>query len=278
MESRRAKIIEGIFGMSLRFCSFASGSSGNCYLVKTDAAAMLVDAGISGIKILGCLERSRTEPSDVKALLVTHEHSDHISGVAGAMKKLPDLILHCTGETLYRMGVPAYENRSRQVLHNEKFSVGDIEVETFPLSHDAADPVGYLISSEGKSLAIITDTGVFSEDILSCVADADLMVIEANHDVEMLRNGRYPPLLKQRILSDQGHMSNVEAGEAIIRIMAMDRKPRCFLLGHLSRENNSPGLAKQTVAAMLSEMDYYSGRDLYLATIKRDKMSPIFEI
>jgi phosphoribosyl 1,2-cyclic phosphodiesterase len=264
--------------MILQFCSFSSGSSGNCYLIKAGETAVLVDAGISGSRILDGLARTHTEPASVKGLFITHEHSDHVSGVAGAMRKLPNLILHANEDTLANMRVSVDQRRIRQFLTGDSLHVGNIEVGTFSLNHDAADPVGYTFSAAGKMVAIVTDTGVFTDEILSRTADADVLVIEANHDLNMLKNGRYPHFLKQRILGDHGHLSNEAAGEAILRLMAMDRKPRCILLGHLSRDNNDPRLAEQTVAAILQEMDYYSGRDLYLKPILRDRLSRIFEI
>jgi phosphoribosyl 1,2-cyclic phosphodiesterase len=127
-------------------------------------------------------------------------------------------------------------------------------------------------------LSVVTDTGILPSEVISVIADSDMIILEANHDVAMLRSGRYPPYLKKRILSEYGHLSNEQAGEAILKIMALDSKPRCILLAHLSEENNNPGLAKETVNAMLAEEGYYSGRDLYVDTLKRKTISNIFVI
>jgi phosphoribosyl 1,2-cyclic phosphodiesterase len=127
-------------------------------------------------------------------------------------------------------------------------------------------------------VAIITDTGIFTDEMASAAADADILVIEANHDVGMLVGGRYPAFLKQRILSDQGHLSNDAAAEAILRVMALERKERCILLAHLSAENNTPATAEGTVARRLAEEGHYSGRDLYLGVLPRGHMSVVYEI
>jgi phosphoribosyl 1,2-cyclic phosphodiesterase len=264
--------------MSLKFCSFSSGSSGNCYLVKTETTAVLIDGGISATRILSGLQRTRTAREDVKAILLTHEHSDHVNGVAAAAGRLPDLKIYANEDTLANIRSNIPEDRKVLFDTGDHFQIGDLEITTFGLSHDAADPVGYCLRHEGRMIGIVTDTGIFTEEILSETVDADLLVLEANHDVSMLENGRYHAFLKQRIAGLDGHLSNVAAGNAILNIMAMERKARCILLAHLSRDNNRPQLAEQTVANMLAEMDYYSGRDLYLQPLLRDRLSVLFEI
>jgi phosphoribosyl 1,2-cyclic phosphodiesterase len=153
-------------------------------------------------------------------------------------------------------------------------------VRSVPLSHDTAAPVGYVFASargEG-SVSIITDTGVYTDAMASATADADIFVIEANHDVGMLVRGRYPDFLKQRVLSDDGHLSNNAAADAVLRVTALERKARCVLLAHLSAENNTPETAERTVKDLLAEDDYYSGRDLYIGVLRRNSMSMVFEI
>jgi phosphoribosyl 1,2-cyclic phosphodiesterase len=272
--------------MSLRFCSISSGSSGNSYLVRTDSTAILVDAGIPARRVTAGLVRAYTDPDDIGAILITHEHTDHISGAQAIANRADKAIVFASDGTWEsaRSGrgpsLHIAEDRKESFTPGDRFTVGDIEVQTVPVSHDTPAPVGYVLTSaagEG-SVAIISDTGVFTDDMVSASADADIFVVEANHDVDMLVHGRYPDFLKQRILSDAGHLSNEASADAILRVMALERKERCVLLAHLSASNNTPAKAEQTVARLLAEEDYYSGRDLYLGVLLRDRMSMVFEI
>jgi phosphoribosyl 1,2-cyclic phosphodiesterase len=274
--------------MSLKFCSIASGSSGNSYLVRTDGAALLIDAGVPAYRITEGLVRAQTDPDEIKAILVTHEHSDHISGLQAVARRADLAKVYASAGTwdCIQSGKPAgrgiriEDDRRESFTPGDSFSVGDIEVRTVPVSHDTPAPVGYVLTStagEG-SVAVITDTGVFTDDMVSAAADADVLVIEANHDIGMLTGGRYPAFLKQRILSDVGHLSNEASAEAILRIHALEKKPRCVLLAHLSAENNTPALAERTVAQRLAEEEIYSGRDLYLGVLLRSRMSVVYEI
>ncbi|MDR0817800.1 MAG: MBL fold metallo-hydrolase [Clostridiales Family XIII bacterium] len=269
--------------MALRFCSFSSGSSGNCYLVRSDDTALLVDTGISAARIMQSLVRAQTDADEIRGILITHEHSDHISGLTVTAKRLGGASVFATGGTLEaarqsRLQIVIPEDRKETFHAGEQFNIGDIGVKTVSLSHDAADPAGYILRSGNSEIAIITDTGVFSEEMVSAAADADILVIESNHDEDMLIGGHYPPFLKQRILSEHGHLSNKAAANAIIDIMALEKKQRCILLAHLSRDNNTPQKAQSTALSALAEMDYYSGRDLYLKPLLRDRMSVVFEI
>jgi phosphoribosyl 1,2-cyclic phosphodiesterase len=269
--------------MALRFCSFSSGSSGNCYFVRTDTTTLLVDTGISASRIMQSLVRAQTDADEVRGILITHEHSDHISGLTVTAKRLADASVFASRgtheaarESRLKINIP--EDRKEIFDTGDSFRIGDIDVQTVALSHDAADSSGYILKSGEGEVAIITDTGVFSEALVSASADADILVLESNHDEDMLINGHYPPFLKQRILSEHGHLSNKTAANAILDIMALEKKPRCILLAHLSRDNNTPDIAEQTALQILSEMDYYSGRDLYLKSLQRDRMSVVFEI
>jgi phosphoribosyl 1,2-cyclic phosphodiesterase len=264
--------------MKLAFCSFSSGSSGNCYLIKTEETAILIDAGIPASRILSGLYRTDTDPEDVKALFVTHEHSDHVSGLNAIAGKLPAMQVYTSAGTWGKLRTRINGDHRECVEAGTEIRIGNIEVRPFSLSHDAVEPLGYCLRCDGKQISIVTDTGVFTDEILSATADSDILVIESNHDVEMLMNGRYPPMLKQRILGMYGHLSNTAAGEAVLDIMALDRKPRCIFLAHLSRDNNRPQLAEQTVSEILGEMDYWSGRDLYLKPLLRDRLSPLYEV
>jgi phosphoribosyl 1,2-cyclic phosphodiesterase len=183
--------------MSLRFCSIASGSSGNSYLVRTDETAVVIDAGVPARRIIGGLISAGADPDEVNALLITHEHSDHISGASATANRLDGASVFASygtwegaasGGAYGRGRLLVGEDRRESFEPGDRFTVGDLEIQTVPLRHDTAAPIGYaLTSTRGEgSVSIITDTGVFTDEMASLTADADIFVIEANHDVNML--------------------------------------------------------------------------------------------
>jgi phosphoribosyl 1,2-cyclic phosphodiesterase len=262
--------------MGFSFCSFASGSSGNCYLVKTDNTALLVDAGISARRINAGLKFAEIGDDQLAAILITHEHSDHVRSLSSMMRQKANVEAFANEGTWKAIGIQPSSDRRRTFKTDEPFWVGDIKVKGFPVSHDAADPVGYSFYSEGKQISIITDTGIVGEDLVEEAKRADLLILEANHDVDMLKIGRYPWFLKQRILGDRGHLSNETAARLLVRLLSEEKKERRILLAHLSRENNFPEMAYQTVKNILEEEEYYIGRHVELQTILRDEFSPVF--
>ena len=264
--------------MTLTFCSFASGSNGNSYLIKSGQTAILIDAGVSGRRILDSLKQAGVETDEVKAMLVTHEHSDHIKSLKTVNRRLPHIKTYANSGTWKY--IKDMVNEEQQVLFKtgEEFFVGDVKVKTFPLSHDAEEPVGFSFYLDGKQISLLTDTGCLSEDMYSAIKGADLLVLEANHDVEMLRMGRYPWFLKQRILGEKGHLSNVAAADAICWLLSGEKKKRRVLLAHLSRENNFPEMAYQTIKNLLEEKNYYINTNVALNIIKRDEMSAIYTV
>ena len=264
--------------MAFSICSIASGSNGNCYHIKTETTSLLVDAGISATRIVNGLNRCGTDPDKVNALFITHEHSDHISGLGAIANRISNLQIFANRGTFSEIKSQIARERREVFDTGEEMAVGDIKIQSFAVSHDTVDPVGYSFIHEGKMISIVTDTGVFTEEILSATADADILAIESNYDSKMLKNGRYPIFLKQRIMSTEGHLSNEQTGDAINEIMSIEKKPRCILLAHLSEENNRPQLAEKTVTEKLMEMDRYLGRDYYLKPLLRDRMSAILEI
>ena len=264
--------------MTLSFCSFSSGSSGNCYLVKSASTAVLIDAGISGRKVYQGLEQTSTPMEKVAALLITHEHSDHTKSIKTLMKKMKSLKIYANAMTWNQIGCDVCEDQREVFETGDRFRIGDITVKTFRVSHDAAEPVGFTFSADGKQISIVTDTGCMSEEIISEIKEADILILEANHDVDMLKVGRYPWFLKQRVLGEAGHLSNAAAGETILRLVSECEKERCVLLAHLSKENNFPEMAYQTVKNILEEADFYIGKHLKLNTITRDEISLVYEI
>jgi phosphoribosyl 1,2-cyclic phosphodiesterase len=274
---------------TLSLCSFSSGSSGNSYLVKTKTAAILIDAGISAARILRELERTETKREDVKALFVTHEHHDHVSGARVLLNKLPEIEVCASRGTMEGLArrdagrrrsfsADVSEGRKRIISPDEPVHAGDMAVQAFRTLHDAAEPYGYCISAGEKRVAIVTDTGIVTENILYHVMDADILVLEANHDTEVLRRGSYPHYLKQRILGEEGHLSNAQAANTLLRLLAERDKKRVVLLAHLSHENNSPVLAEQTVVKMLAQQGRYTGGGLYLGVLLRNEASLLYWI
>ena len=264
--------------MSLKFCSFASGSSGNCYLVKSDETAILIDAGISGKRILVGLENTETLRDDVSAVLVTHEHIDHVKSLPVLTKRIPDLQVYANGPTWEQIERPVPEEKKKYFTTGEEFRIGDLTIRPFAVPHDAAEPVGFSIFAEGRQISVCTDAGFISDEIYEEILEADLLLLEANHEKEMLLFGRYPYPLKQRILGDEGHLSNLTCGEGLCRIVNENPKKRQVLLGHLSHENNTPEVAMQAIINTLEEENIFIGDDLKIDVVLRDSMSRVYEL
>lgn len=264
--------------MALQFCSFASGSSGNSYLVKDEDTAILIDAGISGKRILEGLADTDTPRDQVAALLITHEHIDHVQSIPVLTKRIPDLAVYANEPTWENIQRPV-ANRHREVFRTgREFRIGGMTIRSFPVPHDAAQPVGFSVFAGGRQISVCTDVGHVTEEIREEIRDADLLVLEANHEREMLLMGRYPYPLKQRILGDEGHLSNISAGECLGQLVEAREKRRQVLLGHLSRENNDPHVALLTVRNALEEKDIFPGGDLQLQVASRQERSRLFVV
>ena len=256
----------------LELCTLASGSSGNCLLVRSGATHILVDAGISCRRITTALKGLGVDPASLSAVLITHEHTDHMAGLATLTKqyRLPVYASRGTGLRLcYR--VPFLEELLRPIQPGESFQVGDLEVHSFPTPHDAAQSTGYALSDGLRKAAVVTDLGHVTEAVAQAVRGADLLVAEANHDVEWLRSGPYPYFLQDRILGDYGHLSN-EAGAQLV-CSAVEQGARTVVLAHLSHENNTPERARQVVGDALTRMGAVPGRDVTLEVAPRSDPS-----
>ncbi|NMA32965.1 MAG: MBL fold metallo-hydrolase [Clostridiaceae bacterium] len=262
----------------MRICSLFSGSSGNAIFVCTENTKLLVEAGLSGKKIAEALSSIGESLSEISAVLVSHEHIDHVRG-AGVLARRYNLPIYAstgTWEAMEQMIGPVSESNKKKFSTYVPFEIGDITITPFPIPHDANEPVGYSFSAAGKKATIATDIGHISMDLLRSFEDSDLLLLESNHDIEMLRMGPYPWPLKQRIAGKHGHLSNDAAGE-VIAYMA-ERGTRKFLLGHLSKENNFPELAYQTVRSVLCEKCVNADSDISLDVALRDRVSRIIEI
>lgn len=263
----------------ISFCSLASGSSGNAQYIGNDNTKLLLDAGLSGKYIQAGLEGIGIDAKDLDGILVTHEHSDHIKGIGVLMRRF-NVPLYVTEGTWRGM-----ENKIGKVTiedvhiikNDAKFMIKDIEIKAYPVSHDANDPVGYTFQNGSGKIGVITDLGHYTEDILSEIRTCDLVMLEANHDIEMLQMGNYPYYLKRRILSEVGHLSNEMSGEIACDIVR-NGKAKNILLGHLSRENNFPDLAYETVKSVMERQGIRVGDDVMLGMTYRDKIGGLYVI
>lgn len=268
--------------MNLAICSIASGSSGNCYVVMNGNTVLLVDAGISARRIRAGLAALNLTMDNVSGILVTHEHSDHIKGLR-VIAKHTQAGVYANERTFCGINLDFSSEKRCCFSTGDIFAIGDIEVRTFSVSHDSGDPVGYSFESGGHRIAIVTDTGVVSEPLLREMQAADILVLESNHDESVLRMGKYPWFLKQRILGNKGHLSNVAAAEALADVLDDDTKcgdvkARMVLLAHLSKENNFPEMAIATMENILGERGYLTGVVTQLVPLSRTEMSPLYII
>jgi len=265
----------------MRICPIASGSSGNCIYVGSDNTHVLIDAGISGIRTRTGIESLNISMDDISAILVTHEHRDHTAGLGVLARKyhIPiytTALTHkaiCAGNDLGKIDDFLFHD----IEKNLEFEIGDLSIKPIEISHDAADPVAYRFENASKSIAVITDLGYYDEYIVDSLKDLDVALIEANHDVNMLQVGPYPYPLKQRILSNRGHLSNETSGRLISDILHDNMK--AVYLGHLSHENNMPELAYETVRLEIKTSDTpYTGSEFPMHIAKRSEISICTEI
>lgn len=262
--------------MSVFLSPLFSGSSGNAILTGSERTKILVDAGISCKRIEEALLSIGENVNGIKGILITHEHSDHISGIKVLSKKhhIPVYATEKTWEACSEKLEVSPE--LTRVISKNDFYINDLLIEPFELPHDAADPVGYCVSSGARKVAVATDLGYFPKAIEYKLHSCDLVLLEANHDLDMLISGRYPYALKQRIKSRYGHLSNNDAGDAASKLAAAG--VTSIILGHLSKENNSEQLAYRTVTDTLISNGITPGRDLKLGLAFRDRVTGVFNI
>ncbi|MBO4563547.1 MAG: MBL fold metallo-hydrolase [Clostridia bacterium] len=261
----------------MKFSPLFSGSSGNCSVISSAGTNILVDAGMPGRAIVSALSDVNIDPHDISAIVVTHEHSDHIKGI-GILSRRFDIPVYANEGTWTAMspfiGDIAMKN-IRTFVTGQNFYIGDIDLTPFRTSHDAAEPVGYSFFNKGVRIVYMTDTGCVPEALRDTASGADLLFLESNHDVDMLKHGPYPYQLKRRILSDRGHLSNAAAGELLNKLYPTG--VRRVILAHLSRENNTEQIAYNAVRQSLAEGGI-AERDLFLAVAHRDRVTGVFEL
>ncbi|MBB6450564.1 phosphoribosyl 1,2-cyclic phosphodiesterase [Geomicrobium halophilum] len=241
--------------MGIAFSVLASGSTGNAMYIETNQTRLLIDAGLSGKKIEKMFQHIDRSLHDIDGLLVSHEHSDHVKGV-GVLARKYQLPIYANERTWDRMSGDIGPVDSGQRFHLETGTVqtfSDLDVETFGVSHDAADPMFFVFHHEKRKVALATDMGYVSERIKGTIAGADALVFESNHDMNMLRMGRYPWNVKRRILGDTGHVSNDDAAKALLSIIGEQTK--FVYLAHLSQDNNLKELARMTIEQTMEEND-----------------------
>ena len=259
----------------LTVTTLASGSSGNAALVSCGRTHILLDAGISTRRITAGLRELGVAPEKLTAILVTHEHHDHISGLPVLTKKVrcPILASPATGRQLcYK--VPFVDDLVRGQEPGTGVQVGELWVESFATPHDAAGSVGYTITGDGCRMALCTDLGFVTEEVSRTVCGCDLLICETNHDEDWVKSGPYPYYLKQRVLGDRGHLCNEAGAELAAR--AVQAGARALLLAHLSAENNTPSRARNVVARRLAAMGADPERDLSLAVAPRGETGPTY--
>lgn len=262
----------------LQISILASGSSGNAIYVESATTKLLVDCGLTGKKTAELLAQIDRDPYELDGILVSHEHTDHIKGV-GIMSRKYDLDIYANEKTWGAM-----EKKLGKLKTEHKFlfdveemkTIGDIDVLSFGVSHDAANPQFYTFQKNNKQFVILTDTGYVSDRMRDSLRNADAYLMESNHDVSMLRMGGYPWSLKQRILSDRGHLSN-EDGALALADMIGDKTKRIYL-GHLSKENNMKEIARDTVEEVLLRKGMGVNEEFYLYDTDPDSAQSIFRL
>jgi phosphoribosyl 1,2-cyclic phosphodiesterase len=255
----------------MRMTVLASGSRGNCTVLSSNHASILVDAGISCRETLKRMRAAGEDPERVKAIVISHEHRDHVAGLEVLARKLqvPVYITEATYHYWRRdskdaEGKPARLEKREHFQVGRSFNVADITVTAFTIPHDAADPCGFTFKAEGIKIGVVTDLGYMPANVKEQLRGCDGLMIESNHDLEMLRNGPYPWMVKQRVMSRVGHLSNAALAEYFER--DYDGRAAFVVLAHLSQENNHPELARETAhKALGGKMTLFQSAAITLA-------------
>lgn len=261
----------------MKIVTLSSGSKGNCTLVFTDNTKILIDNGLTVAEAESKLATIGVSPHDIQAILITHEHRDHIKGIEKFSQKYNSKIYAHINEW------PALEQKFKTLPTENKiafdannFEIGDLQITNFELSHDANMCVGYSVKADGAKISIATDLGICPEDVIENLQGSDLVILEANHDEAILSNNpKYPWILKKRILSNKGHLSNKACAEVISRLVGGTSQ---IVLGHLSEENNSPSLAYKQVKTFLAQKGIIEGENIFIDVATQNKIGHIFDI
>lgn len=262
----------------IQFSILASGSSGNCTYVESAQKKIMIDAGLSGKRIEALFQQIGRQVSDLDAIFVTHEHKDHIHGV-GVLSRKYNLPIYANQQTWLAMesmiGLIAPENRC-YIEPDTMLSFGDLDILSYLVSHDARQPQFYAFQKGKKQFVMLTDTGYVKDSLRSQLKNANAYLIESNHEIEILRYGNYPWSLKQRILSDKGHLSNEDGALAMVDLIGSNTEH--IYLGHLSRENNTKEIAMQQMRSILENYDFAVNQDFRLWMTDPAVATPLQEI
>jgi phosphoribosyl 1,2-cyclic phosphodiesterase len=248
--------------MSVRVCVLGSGSKGNCTLLATEKTRLLIDAGLSCRETYARLAAIGEPPDGLDAVVISHEHTDHINGlrVLALDAKLP---IYITRPTRDAVSWNAKLQRFEYFAASEKFTIGDIEVTPFPIPHDAVDPVAFTFDAQGIRISLVTDLGYIPEVVKQRVKGSHCLIFESNHDLEMLKVGPYPWYVKQRVMSRHGHLSNNATADFLAE--DFDGSAQVLVLAHLSETNNHPEIARLSAEQALAQRPRREGTKLLLA-------------
>lgn len=255
------------------YCSLYSSSSGNSFFVQSDSTKIIIDAGVSLKKIITALEKININGEDINAILVTHDHIDHTKSIATLSNKynIPVYANKKTWEAIPEIASKIPECNKKLFTISETFSVGDIKILPFHTPHDAADPCGFNLYYSNKKISIATDIGYVSEELLNHLKESSCILLESNYDPEILKCSRYPYMLKQRISGGKGHLSNISAAKTLSELYKSGLEKA--LLIHLSKENNFPELAYETI-----KNETLNCTNLSIDVAPRDKPTKLFEV
>jgi phosphoribosyl 1,2-cyclic phosphodiesterase len=259
----------------IRFCTLFSSSSGNCIFVSDGSTNLLIDAGVSASRIVNALSDLGVSPEDIDGILITHEHTDHVSGV-GVLTRKYNIPVYANEKTHSAMKTSSGElafGCERTIVTGETFKIRSAEIRAFKTPHDSVASVGYTVTMEDEKIAVATDTGCITKPMLSALAGWSAVVIESNHDVELLNAGPYPYNLKKRILSDYGHLSNENCAWLATQLALWGTKH--IVLGHLSDKNNTPSKAYEATYKMLSENGFKVDEDVKLTVAMKSEITEI---
>lgn len=262
----------------MKYCSIASGSSGNCHYIGYKDTNILIDAGLSGKRITKGLDEIDIDANKLNGIFVTHEHSDHIKGIGVLSRKydLPIFVNYKTWNAI-KEKIGKVKEENIKIFENDKeYAIGDMGIKPFSITHDAVDPVGFKLTDGKKAISVATDIGHVSDNIKENLLGSKLIVLESNYDKEMLLMGSYTYALKKRVMSDIGHLSNEAAAKFAVELIKNGAEN--LLLAHLSRENNFPALAFETSNHILTENGMKIGKDANLEILMRDDRSKLYNL